>query len=118
MVFSTSQIIDWDLGAELVGGSREDSEEMLAQLLVELPLCHQQINKLWKEKNLTALKDVVHKLFGGTCYCPTPRLKEAAKQLDIHLLKSNTAADLSALYDCLNNEIQAVLNFNTTGIAS
>jgi len=48
----------------------------------------------------------VHKLHGGTCYCGTPKLKDAAKQLEIAIKSNDKATD--RLYKKLCKEIKAV----------
>lgn len=98
------KIIDWDLGKQLVGGKQELAEEMLAMLIDYLPEHQQEITKAVKTKDIESVAKSAHKLHGATCYCGTPRLKEAAKELEI-AAKTGKIAVLAQLHEKLNNEI-------------
>ena len=55
-----------------------------------------------------ALHAEAHKLHSATCYCGTPRLKNAAKDLE-DISKSNDNSKIKESYQKLLDEITAVL---------
>src|ERR1043166_1773011 len=107
---SSCQIIDLELGAELVGGNIEMAKEMLYHLVVELPEYERELTNAWNKQDRLMLRNVAHKLYGGTCYCGTPRLKEAAKALELHVLGEESEKVLSQSYKSLQQEIKAVID--------
>lgn len=110
MVFSTSKVIDWEFGTNLFGGSREAAEEMLEQLCRELPRVKERLTAAWEAQDTKLLQEITHKLYGGVCYCPTPRLKIAANNFEKNLVADDKASGLKDSYFELCQEIEAVLD--------
>jgi len=100
------QTIDLALGAKLVGGDEEFAKEMLAMLIDNLPEHQENMQNAFEKKNLDQLKNEVHKLHGGLCYCGTPHLKSIAKNLEVAI--NNKANNITQLYNNLLHEILAV----------
>jgi two-component system, OmpR family, aerobic respiration control sensor histidine kinase ArcB len=98
-------VIDLEMGERLIG-SRNGALELLATLVEDLPQTKLDLQEAFNQKNWEQLKFWVHKLHGGTCYTPTPRLKSAALALEKDL--SGKQKQLSKLYEALILEIDAV----------
>jgi two-component system sensor histidine kinase BarA len=109
MDFSTSKIIDWDLGIQLIG-SREAAAEMLTDLVAEIPMFQEQLSKAWLQNNREKLYSLSHTLHGVTCYCGTPRLKEISKAFEIALLNSEPESTVKELYKMLFEEMRFVMD--------
>ena len=74
-------VIDIDDGAQLAGGDREHAKEMIKILVSKLPAELEQIQSLLAESNFDVMYELVHKLYGGLCYCGVPQLRSVTKQL-------------------------------------
>ena len=109
MVYSTRKVIDWDVGDKLFGGNHQTAMEMLEQLCLQLPQFKQQLSAAWQQQDLIGLQHIAHKLYGGCCYCPTPLLKEAAKNLENILNQNADGRIIGEAYSTLCQEIEAVL---------
>ena len=109
MVFDSSKVIDWDVGVAVMG-SQQAAEDMLAALVEELPLYRQEFEDAWQAKNYALLQRLAHKLHGGTCYCPTPKLKFAAILLEQHLLEQKSKEIISDAYQSVCTEMQVVID--------
>lgn len=102
------KIIDWTLGEKLVAGNRKMAEEMLQMLKSYLPEHLTEITEAYQANDYPSLAERTHKLHGATCYCGTPRLKEAAKQLE-KAIRDGKEKNIHKLYNELCLEINAVL---------
>jgi len=107
--------IDWHLGEKLAGGQKQLAEEMLKLLVTGLPADQLQVNQAFMAKDWEALRDHVHRLHGACCYCGVPRLKLAAKDLEIALSENQTSRIKEKLKD-LNKEIEQVLNMSQAAL--
>ncbi len=67
--------IDWKLALQLTNGNRALAREMLELLVQELPKNRQEIAKTYDMKDIRGLRELIHKIYGGTCYCGVPKLK-------------------------------------------
>ncbi|MGB6977552.1 MAG: PAS domain-containing protein [Gammaproteobacteria bacterium] len=101
--------IDLDLGAKLINGDHESARNMLKILVEELPNEKKMIEGAYKKRNYQELAKLVHKLHSGTCYCGTPKLKEASEKLE-QTIKSNDNRAMKVPYDYLIEQIVAVIN--------
>ena len=96
--------IDLELGKTVVGGNETMAKELLTLLADNLPE-HQRIIKEACQKNdKPSLISESHRLHGATCYTGTPRLKIAAKELEM-AAKENQDAQIPKLTLQLDNEI-------------
>lgn len=100
-------IIDLGLDATVIVGSEEDAKERLALFFKSLPEEEANIKLAYEAKDWDKLQFVIHKLHGATYYCSVPRLKAAAKKLEI-LLKNKDIKQLEQNYVDLLTEISAV----------
>jgi len=97
-------VIDFELAKELVGGQEALAQEMFKMLFDSLPEHQKEITEAAKNKDLALTGKAAHKLHGATCYCGTPRLKEAVKALEI-AAKAEENEQIDPLLETLNTEI-------------
>ena len=104
----TSSVIDWELGTQLVGGKREIAEEMIALLIECLSEHQKELSEAFKSNDYQRLALATHRLHGAACYCGTPRLKQAAQQLE-SATKTKEKEKIQVAYQNLCDEIEAIL---------
>jgi two-component system, NarL family, sensor histidine kinase BarA len=75
--------IDWELGTALTGGNEAMAKELFGMLLDNLPDHVAAMDAAYQATDLNELYKATHKFHGATCYCPTPDLKHALKELEI-----------------------------------
>jgi HPt (histidine-containing phosphotransfer) domain-containing protein len=80
-----NQAIDLALGESIVG-TRERAMEMLAMLKSDIHDNLPKMKQYYQANQWSELKTMIHKFYGGVCFCGTPHLKTAAHDLD-HVLK-------------------------------
>jgi len=107
LIMTDTPVIDLELGKTLIDGNESAAKEMLKTLSDLLPQHQKIIEKAYSIRDFISLADETHKIHGGACYCGTPRLKEASKNLEI-ALKLNNYDDIDVLYEHLLAEIKAV----------
>jgi|GEM_PF-1774826 len=104
------QVIDLNLGAQILGTTVDNVKKMVAELVKMLPADLKKIEDAFANKNYLQLKYLAHYMKGGASFCGTPRLIEAADQLDKAITFNNDDQDLQAAYERLRQEISAVIN--------
>lgn len=102
------KVIDWKLASQLANGNMKLAKELFNLLKTTLPEHIENLQKAQNENDSTALQKEAHKLHGAACYTGTPRLKEAAKTLELALQNKQTN-EINDLYEILLKEIDAVL---------
>lgn len=106
----SNQVIDLNLGAEILGSNVEAAKKMVSQLVDMLPGDLKKIQAAFSKKDYAALKDLAHYVKGGASFCGTPRLKEAASHLDQMIKTHGNDQDVEAAYHQLCREITAVID--------
>lgn len=101
-------IIDWNLALKATGNNADIAHELLSMLAHSLPQEIKIINDLANQQDYKELQQKVHKLHGAVCYCGTPRLKMALRELETQL-KSNIMDNLPSLLSQLNIEVNLLL---------
>ncbi len=101
-------IIDWNLALKATGNNADIAHELLNMLTDSLPQEIKVINELASHQAYKELQQKVHKLHGAVCYCGTPRLKMALRELETGL-KNNIMDNLSSLLSQLNIEVNLLL---------
>jgi two-component system sensor histidine kinase BarA len=101
----SEKIIDWMLADQLANGDHEFAVEMIDSLIECIPEFQQNLKKAFERHDDDALKKVAHKLHGAACYTGTPRLKLAAKRLELE------EGNIKAAYDDLIKVLEEILNF-------
>lgn len=102
------KVIDWELGKKLAGNDLHLAQEMIKELVKSLPGYLKTLQKHHQQNSLDELKKTVHHLHGALCYCGTPCLKEAARNLEIALIEKQPT--LESLYQRLLDEISTLLS--------
>lgn len=112
---SELQSTDWNLGVTLTAGNEELAKDLFTMLINELPNTQELINTAYKNHDIKAFKDHVHKLHGGCCYVGVPKLKYLAKTLEMAAIKQDWAT-INLLIIELNQEFTLLphISFNKT----
>ncbi len=102
-------VIDLALGAKLIDRDEEAAKSMIHDLVESLPDVVEDLKKAYKKKDIKQLGNVAHYVHGGTCYCGTPRLKEAAFHLERMARGRHSFQELESAYHLLCKEIDALI---------
>ena len=70
-----AQYIDLTLGVRLAAGDEAFAREILATFMQNLVNELARIDHAYQQQNGQLMKELVHKLHGGACYCGVPALK-------------------------------------------
>jgi two-component system sensor histidine kinase BarA len=84
------------------------ARDMLKMILDGLPCEKAQINHAIKEGNDAQLNELIHRLYGSSCYCGVPRLKSISGFLD-KLLQAKEFKNAKEAIPSLNSAIDDVL---------
>ena len=106
---NSAKIIDWPLALKRTGGKENLAKEMLAGLIKDLPENLKSIEKAQKEKNVSQLKSVIHKLNGACCYTGVPYLTAICQEIETQLKKEVPLAHLEPEFLELVEQIELVL---------
>lgn len=69
------------------------------------------INQAHQQNDFTQLTNLVYSLYGAICYCGTPRLQKAAKQLYALLFENGDKEQINRLLTMVNDEAKLVLAY-------
>ena len=94
-------------GLQKANGKLGLAKDMFAMLADSLSNDQAQINLLYRQDNLTALLERIHRLHGATLYCGLPRLQMTLKHAE-QLLKQDHRSGLDDALVMLNQEIESV----------
>jgi two-component system, NarL family, sensor histidine kinase BarA len=83
---------------------------MLQRMLTDLPAEKISINQALADNNMSALIDLIHRLYGSSCYCGVPRLKSTSGLLD-KLLQTNKISEIENMMATLNHAIDDILRW-------
>ncbi len=100
-------IIDLDDGAKIIHKNHSEAISMLDLLAKSLPKEQSELADAFLRQDWISLQHTVHHLYGSTCFCGVPRLRNAAKNLEIAFSKDNHEK-IANLYEEL---MQEILNF-------
>jgi two-component system sensor histidine kinase BarA len=103
-----NKVIDWELAYKLVNGKKDLAKELFEKLVEILPEDKVNINNAFIERDWETLRERVHKLHGGCCYCGVPRLKQCAQLLEI-VVATHTLDIIKPKLDALNRAIEEVI---------
>ena len=101
-------VLDPELALRRVGGRQALAEEMFTMLQASLDQDAPGINAVAESGDREALLERVHKLHGATRYCGTPRLEQAAGELEEALKQTVPDQGLEPLVAVLLAEIENV----------
>lgn len=75
--------IDWREAEALVGGNGQAARELMALFVQRLPDDLQQMEVMWQKKDREGLGQLVHRFYGGLCYCGVPHLRKVTARLKV-----------------------------------
>lgn len=73
--------VNWNLSLEMADNNEALAKELLELFAKDLPEFSDKIEKSFTAGDHDTLKDILHKLLGGCCYCGVPHVKKVARQL-------------------------------------
>ena len=100
--------VDINLCLKLANNKPLLARDMLKMMLDGLTCEKAQINDAIKEDNDELLHELIHRLYGSSCYCGVPRLKSISGFLD-KLLQAKEFKDAKDAIPSLNKAIDDVL---------
>jgi len=106
LINTTSTAIDLQDGANHTNGNLSAAKELLVLMSQTLTNDVHQIKNFYQQQNFTELYRIVHKFYGGLCYCGVPRLRELTKELERSLMEKK--------YDNIEYLINSIANEATT----
>lgn len=106
----THSSVDISLCLKLANNKPVLARDMLKMMLDGLPSERIGINTATTSNNIEALIELIHRLYGSSCYCGVPRLKSICGLLD-KLLQANNIIDALNAIPTLNNAIDDVINW-------
>ncbi len=80
-----SKPVDISRCLRLANGKPKLARDMLSMLIQSLQKDEIKINQAYDNKDFEELESLVHKLYGGSCYCGVPALSETSGKLDKQL---------------------------------
>jgi two-component system sensor histidine kinase BarA len=100
--------VDVSLCLKLANNKPLLARDMLKMMLEGLPCEKEQINHAITEGNDTQLNELIHRLYGSSCYCGVPRLKSISGFLD-KLMQAKEIKNAKEAIPSLNSAIDDVL---------
>ncbi|MEN0038669.1 MAG: response regulator [Cellvibrio sp.] len=102
--------VDIQLCLKLANNKPALSRDMLSMLLSGLESEKQQINTALANGAFDELEELVHKLYGSSCYCGVPRLKHISGLLD-KLFQSKQYEQARDAMPALNHALDDLINW-------
>ena len=102
--------VDISLCLKLANHKPPLARDMLRMMLEGLPNEKELINQAVTDKNYALLSELIHRLYGSSCYCGVPRLKNISGLLD-KLLQAKEISDALQAINSLNSAIDDVLSW-------
>jgi two-component system sensor histidine kinase BarA len=100
--------VDLSLCLKLANNKPLLARDMLKMMLESLPAEKQQINHAIDAGDYVLLGELIHRLYGSSCYCGVPRLKSISGLLD-KLLQAKEIDNATAAVQSLNKAIDDIL---------
>lgn len=106
----TNGSVDINLSLKLANNKPLLARDMLDMLLKGLPSEQRLINTAFEENNMNQLAELIHRLYGSSCYCGVPRLKHISGLLD-KLMQAQQYDEAKSALIGLNHAIDDVLTW-------
>ncbi len=100
--------VDISLCLKLANNKPALAHDMLQMMLCSLLTEKAEINEAMANNNISALGELVHRLYGSSCYCGVPHLKSVSGLLD-KLLQANKITEAVSAIATLNQAIDDIL---------
>jgi two-component system sensor histidine kinase BarA len=97
-------LFNWQSSLKSADGNSQMGKELLSLFLADLPIAKIKIQDAFKQNNLIALREEVHKLRGGCCYVGVPQLKALTSLIEQEL-RNNKSDSIPALLAQLEQAI-------------
>ncbi len=104
----TNTSVDINLCLKLANNKPLLARDMLKMMLDGLACEKAQINQAISDSNDEMLNELIHRLYGSSCYCGVPRLKSISGLLD-KLMQARKVDEAKKAIDSLNSAIDDVL---------
>ena len=104
-----TKILDIQQTIVAANGNVSLAKELFTMLLDDLSVRQQQIASSFRDTNMEALSEHIHKLYGATAYCIVPQLRENTAIVEKQL-KQNDFSQLDELVKRVLEEIQKVID--------
>lgn len=104
--------IDWQESMRLVSGKLDLAEKIMAMYVESLPEAKSKI--LADRNDHEKLAMHLHKLFGASCYCGVPKIKEAISKLET-AMKQHKKKQIDILINTLSIYIDEVMEVYKKG---
>lgn len=104
--------VDIALCLKLANHKPELARDMLNMLLAGLESEKQQINDALSANNFDEMGELVHRLYGSSCYCGVPRLKHISGLLD-KLLQSKQYDQVRDALPALNHALDDLIKWSS-----
>lgn len=102
--------VDINLCLKLANNKPSLARDMLRMLLNGLAAEKQQINNALATNNFGELEELIHRLYGSSCYCGVPRLKHISGLLD-KLFQSKQYEQARDAIPALNHALDDLINW-------
>ena len=102
----TVKHIDLSVGLRLANNNNEMMMELLQMLVEDLNEVKESLKKASTSHDVTLLKNIVHRLYGASCYCGVPLLKKTCGDMQ-NVLRENT--DYTSVLVKLDHAIEGVI---------
>jgi two-component system sensor histidine kinase BarA len=100
--------VDISLCLKLANNKPLLARDMLKMMLDGLTCEKAQINQAINDNNNEQLNELIHRLYGSSCYCGVPRLKNICGLLD-KLMQARKVSETKEAIHSLNSAIDDVL---------
>lgn len=107
-ILETNTSVDINLCLKLANNKPLLARDMLKMMLDGLSCEKEQINQAVSDGNDDMLNELIHRLYGSSCYCGVPRLKSISGLLD-KLMQAHKVDEAKKAIDSLNSAIDDVL---------
>lgn len=98
-------VIDFDLGAQILGSDLPAARNMVEHFVKMLPGDLEKLKATFKANDRQKLKDLAHYIKGGASYCGASRLKIAATELDQYIKGGANDTVIEAAYKNLCDKV-------------
>lgn len=113
------EIVDIQECLKLSNQKSDLAKDMLSMLIDSLEADQAAIQSALDQGNLTSAQEVIHKLYGSSCYCGVPSLREISGKADKALQKHQSGDISSELQELVDNtfiEMNKLLDWNKTHV--
>lgn len=102
--------VDVSLCLKLANNKPALARDMLKMMLDGLAAEKADINQAVADNNISTLAELIHRLYGSSCYCGVPRLKSISGLLD-KLLQTKQMSEAEHAITTLNHAIDDILRW-------